>query len=136
VGLELRIADVPAEHVLTVTTVTSQERIGADLQRLYPSLFAAGAAGAPVCIYPEAYDPERIVVVAGVPFTGTAPYGFDELDLPAGRALVSTYVGSHDGLAAAWREAFDYLERQELQVGAAPYERYRGGETDIVIPLR
>ncbi len=139
-NLTFHIDDVPAQHLLTARTVSSLDTLGADLGRLYGQLFGVVGerAGPPVCIYPapDDWDPSRFVALAGVPFDGAVPYGFDETDLPGGRALVATYTGGYSGLADAWRAAFAHLEQEKLEVASAPYERYRDRETDIVIPLK
>jgi effector-binding domain-containing protein len=147
-NLTFAAADLPGVRMLSRKTVSPAAELGEKLGRLYGVMYGlvgARITGPPVCVYPEPFDPENVVAVAGVPFDGEPPYGFDIMVLPACHAIVGSFVGPYEGLPEAWRETFAYVAAQGLEAGGAPYERYRVGvgdaepeqyETDIVVPVR
>jgi effector-binding domain-containing protein len=147
-NLTFSVEDVPGARVLSARTVAPQAELGEAIGRVLASLYGvvgAQATGVPVCVYPEPYDPERVVAEPGLPYDGPAPYGYVIHELPGGRAVVGHLTGGYEQLPGAWQAVMAYVGEQGLELGGAPYERYRVGmgqaepaafETDIVIPLK
>ena len=88
---------------------------------------------------------ERVEAEVGFPYVGTlvATDGVHDALLPAGRAVVGTYVGGYDEIGAAWKRVADWITEQRLKPAGAPWESYltapdAPGEpvTQIVFPIR
>jgi effector-binding domain-containing protein len=138
-NLSFTTEDVPAIRLLAARTVAPQSQIGEAIGRVMGTLFGAvgpQVKGAPVCVFPEPFDPEHVVAEPGVPFDGEPPYGFVIRELPASRALVGHVTGPYEQLPDAWQATMAHLQEQGLQMAGVPYERYVGDdEAEIVIPL-
>lgn len=137
--LTFELTDVPAERLLSVKTVSDEQHFASDIDHVIGSIYKAvngWASGPPVCIYPEGYDPEQIVAIAGVPYRGDPMYGYETTELPATRALVGHFSGDYEGIGDAWRQTLAHLEEEGLAMNGMPYERYlTRTSADIVVPV-
>jgi effector-binding domain-containing protein len=126
--MEYRTEDIVAQPVVYIETDVTQaevgERVGALLGELMP-MVGDNVSGAPLARWKE-WDGEAGTMQVAVPVKSEMA-GSGRLEageLPAGRALIATYVGPYDGLAAAWGEVHAKMEADGLEGCAAPWEQY------------
>lgn len=88
---------------------------------------------------------ERIEADAGFPYAGelVATERVHDVVLPAGRAVLATYVGSYEQIATAWGRVQAWIGEHQLTPTSAPWEAYLSGleapglpVTQIVFPIR
>lgn len=126
--MEIRLEELASQPIVyiecPVTLAEVGERVGALLGELMP-MVGDNAAGAPLARWKE-WDGDAGVMQVAVPVKGEmAGAGRVESDtLPAGRAVVATFVGAYDGLAAAWGEVRAWMEKEGHEGRAAPWEQY------------
>jgi effector-binding domain-containing protein len=109
------------------------------------ALGASGAviAGHPFVRYVE--FGERVQADVGFPFTGTlVPTDrVRQTQLPAGRAVTTTYVGPYQEIAVAWNRVASWMRERELTASGPAWESYLTGPgepgppvTEIFFPIR
>lgn len=123
----------PAQTLLTMSAILSQEGVGGFLAAAYPALFArieqAGAqpVGPPIARY--RVDEQAFHVTAGVPFSGHVPAadGMTVQALPAATVATTTHVGSYDGLPAAFHAVIEWTSAHGYRIDGDPWESYLDG---------
>ena len=86
-----------------------------------------------------------MVAEVGFPFTGALDPTdrVHRVDLPEGRAVIATHIGSYQTLADTWHRTEAWMRERGLEVGGAGWESYLTAPEDpgppvtqIVFPLR
>lgn len=87
---------------------------------------------------------ERILADVGFPFIGDLRPDprVHRIDLPGGRHVIATYIGSYDGIAAAWEVVATWIRDSGHAVTGLAWEAYLTGPeepgppvTEIVWPI-
>lgn len=80
---------------------------------------------------------DRIDADVGFPCMGplAASERVHETSLPAGRAVVATFVGPYEEIAAAWDRVEGWMREHGLESAAAPWESYLTGPDDPGLPV-
>lgn len=111
------------EWTLGKRVQTTMATIGDDIQRLVPEVMAlaAGHACGPIIARYHSWDGDGgEMEVAAIVREGTP----DAAALPTGRAVVTTHVGSYQGLKDAWLGIRAHVEENGYTSCAGPWEAY------------
>lgn len=143
------VPQTTAQTDVTVAKDRMGEVFGPAYERLMSTLADQGVTptAPPFARYLDVADDTAWRVTLGVPVatpfepTDTVYAG----ELPGVRAAVAVHRGPYDGLPAAWAAAMDWVSREGLAVGGAPWESYvvadmdgtdpQSQRTEIVLPL-
>jgi DNA-binding transcriptional MerR regulator len=128
---EVRVKDLPAQHVAAVRRTTSLETIGPDIAdafiRIGRALQGATMAGPPFVVFNDVIDEERgghIEVAAPVAagFQGTADVSADEL--PASTVAWTVHHGPFDEIGPAYHTVAGWIQEHGHEVAGPPREVY------------
>lgn len=144
---------IEAQHIASIRTVTSVDRIGEPMGRLFEEVFGylreqgREPAGMPFALY-HAMDGQTVELSCGIPVAAPIE-GSDRVqsgELPAGTVATVTHSGPYDGLPGTWSALTEWMRAQGLQPAGAPWEVYvtdprvehdqSKWRTDIFFPVR
>jgi effector-binding domain-containing protein len=135
------IIELPARQAAVVRiegTVSDMPRMmGEAFDSTMKAITTSGAeyAGHPFARY-LSLEP-LIVAEVGFPFSGTViPTGPVYIcDLPGGRAVKTTHVGTYDRLGETWNRATAWMAEQGLELAEPGWEAYLTGPDDPGPPI-
>jgi len=149
--LEQEIVELPSETVAVVRSVVPMEGLTAFFEEAYGRVAGAvPAAGGRITGPPFAWYHEMpgqsVDVSAGFAVAGDVHVpdgGVHVVERPGGRALVTVYVGSYEGLGGAWAELASAVVARGWQGRDDFWEEYlseptgdpSGWRTRLVLPL-
>ena len=127
--MELRIEEQTQRPMLAIRRTVTGAEVGEAVGAAAGPLFeAAGehATGLMVSRWHTWDDDTGGIMEVGVVTKSavTPPEGIDASALPAGRAVVTEYVGPYEGLAAAWITFKEKMAAEGHEGGEAPWEEY------------
>ena len=144
---------IGAQHIASIRTVTTMDRIGEPMGPLFEEVFrylqeqGHEPAGMPFALY-YAMDGQTVEFACGIPVSSPIE-GSDRVEpgeLPAGTVATVTHSGPYDGLPQTWSALTEWMRTQGLQPAGAPWEVYvtdprvehdqSKWRTDIFFPVR
>jgi len=126
--MEHRTEDLAAQPYAFIRMRTKKDEIGnnigACLGRIAPFV-GERCAGMPLARW-SAWEGDGGVMEVGIPVRGKFEGEGDIQcgELPAGKAISVTHVGSYDGLAETWRKLGAWIKEQGIEARADPWESY------------
>jgi effector-binding domain-containing protein len=149
---EIKLLELPDQHVLTMRTVTAVENLPAFLGKAYKAVMdhmvslGDNPTGMPFCAYYN-MDMKALDVEAGFPIAKALPEKGEVKStvIPGGKFVSTIHRGPYDSVGPAYDALLEWAEAQGYEPTGVAYEYYLNdpnadpsivAETEIRYPLK